>query len=103
MAGKLALPHAGPLTLLALRFGLAAVVLLGAALLTRAPWPRARDWGHLAVVALLMQVLHFSAIYFALQQGLAAGVAGLLIGLMPLATALGAQLWLAERLDARRG
>jgi drug/metabolite transporter (DMT)-like permease len=103
VAGKLALPHTGPLTLLTLRFGLAAVVLLGAALVTKAPWPKGRDWGHLAVVGLLMQVLHFSAIYFALQHGLTAGVAGLLIGLMPLATALGAHLWLAEKLDIRQG
>ena len=103
VAGKLALPHTGPLTLLTLRFGLAAAVLLAVAVLTGAPWPRrARDWGHLAVVGLLMQVLHFSCIYFALQWGLSAGVAGLLIGLMPLATALGAHLWLAERLDGRQ-
>ncbi|HEY1131076.1 MAG TPA: DMT family transporter [Roseateles sp.] len=104
VAGKLALPHTGPLTLLTLRFGLAAVVLVAVALATGAPWPhRARAWGHLAVVGLLMQVLHFSCIYFALQWGLTAGVAGLLIGLMPLATALGAHLWLAERLNLRQG
>lgn len=103
VAGKLALLHTGPLTLLTLRFGLAAAVLIGLALATGAPWPhRARAWGHLAVVGLCMQVLHFSAIYFALQWGLSAGVAGLMIGLMPLATALGAHLWLAERLGARQ-
>ena len=104
VAGKLALPHTGPMTLLALRFGLAAVVLLALAFATRAPWPRRpADWGHLAVVGLLMQVLHFSCIYFALQWGLSAGVAGLLIGLMPLVTALGAHLWLAEHLSGRQG
>lgn len=103
VAGKLALPHTGPLTLLTLRFGLAAVVLLAVAAATGAPWPRrARAWGHLVVVGLLMQVLHFSCIYFALQRGLSAGVAGLLIGLMPLATALGAHLWLAEMLGGRQ-
>lgn len=99
VAGKIALPHTGPLTLLTLRFGLAAVVLLAVAAATGAPWPRqARAWAHLAVVGLLMQVLHFSCIYFALRWGLSAGVAGLLIGLMPLATVLGAHLWLAERI-----
>ncbi|KQW41236.1 MULTISPECIES: DMT family transporter [unclassified Roseateles] len=103
VAGKLALPHTGPMTLLTLRFGLAAVVLLAVAAATGAPWPRRRaDWGHLAVVGLLMQVLHFSCIYFALRWGLSAGVAGLLIGLMPLAMALGAHLWLAERIGARQ-
>jgi drug/metabolite transporter (DMT)-like permease len=104
VAGKLALPHTGPLTLLTLRFGLAAAVLLAAALATGAPWPRRRaDWGHLAVVGLLVQVLHFSGVYVALRWGLSAGVAGLLFGLMPLATALGAHLWLSERLGLREG
>ncbi|MDG0832843.1 DMT family transporter [Pelomonas saccharophila] len=103
VAGKLALPHTGPLTLLVLRFGLAAVVLLAVAVATGAPWPHgAHAWGHLAVVGLLMQVLHFSGIYFALRWGLSAGVAGLLIGLMPLATALGAHLWLAQKLGGRQ-
>ncbi len=103
VAGRLALPHTGPLTLLTLRFGLAAIVLLAVALATGAPWPGgARAWGHLAVVGLLMQVLHFTGVYFALRWGLSAGVAGLLIGLMPLATALGAHLWLAERLSGRQ-
>jgi len=103
VAGKLALPHVGPLTLLTMRFGLAAVVLLSVAAATQAPWPpRRRDWAHLAVVGLLMQVLHFSGIYFALRAGLSAGVAGLLVGLMPLATALGAHLWLAEALGRRQ-
>ncbi len=103
VAGKLALPHTGPLTLLTLRFGLAAVVLLALAAATGAPWPqRPRAWGHLAVVGLLMQVLHFCCVYFALRWGLSAGVAGLLIGLMPLATALGAHLWLAERVGTRQ-
>ncbi|OWQ92961.1 EamA family transporter [Roseateles aquatilis] len=103
IAGKLALPHAGPFTLLTLRFGLAALVLLAVSVVTRAPWPKtARQWGHLAVVGLLMQVLHFSGIYAALQWGLPAGIAALMIGLMPLATALGAHLWLSERLAGRQ-
>lgn len=100
VAGKLGLPHTGPLTLLTLRFGLAAGVLLLVSLLTGAPWPRRlAEWGHLAVVGLLMQVLHFTGIYYGLRLGLSAGVAALLIGMMPLATALGAHLWLAERLS----
>lgn len=99
VAGKLGLPHAGPLRLLSLRFGLAALVLLAVALATGAPWPRGgRAWGHLAVVGLLMQVLHFSGVYLGIQWGLPTGVAALLIGMMPLATALGAHVWLAERL-----
>ncbi len=101
VAGKLALPHAGPFTLLALRFGLAAIVLLTVSVATSAPWPRtARAWIHLGVVGLLMQVLHFSGVYCAIAWGLPTGIAALLIGMMPLATAMGAHLWLAERMSA---
>lgn len=101
-AGKLGLAHAGPLTLLSLRFGLAALLLLAVALVTRAPWPkRWQDWGHLAVVGALIQGLHFVGVYEAIHLGLPAGVAALMMGLMPLATAFGAHLWLAERM--RRG
>lgn len=104
VAGRLGLAHTGPLTLLSLRFALAAAVLTLIALASGAPWPRGwRAWGHLAVVGLLMQVLHFAGIYLGLHWGLSAGVAGLLIGLMPLATALGAQLWLGEHLGRRQG
>ena len=102
VAGRLGLPNAGPLSLLSLRFGLSFAVLLALSLIGRARWPqRARDWGHLAVVGLLMQGLHFGALYEGLARGLSAGLAGLLIGLMPVATALGARLWLGEALGRR--
>jgi len=98
-AGKLGLAHAGPLTLLSLRFGLAALLLLLVALLTRAPWPRRwQDWGHLAVVGALIQGLHFVGVYEGIHLGLPAGVAALLIGLMPLATAFGARWFLGEQM-----
>jgi drug/metabolite transporter (DMT)-like permease len=98
VAGKLALPHVGPFTLLVLRFGLAALVLGVVSWLSRAPWPNtARAWGHLAVVGLLMQALHFSGVYYGMRLGVSAGVAGLLIGMMPLATALGGHFLLGER------
>jgi len=98
VAGKLALPYVGPFTLLVLRFGLAALVLGLVSWLSRAPWPStARAWGHLAVVGLLMQALHFSGVYYGMRLGVSAGVAGLLIGMMPLATALGGHFLLGER------
>lgn len=103
VAGKLALPWAGPFTLLFLRFGVAALVLLGIALLTRAPWPR--DWrqlGHLVMVGLLIQALQFSGLYSGLKLGVSAGVAALVIGTMPLFTALGASVFLGERVAGRQ-
>jgi drug/metabolite transporter (DMT)-like permease len=71
--------------------------------LTGAPWPRsARAWGHLAVTGLLIQGLHFIGIYESVHLGLPTGVAALLAGLMPVATALGGHLWLGERMTRRQ-
>ena len=102
-AGKLGLASTGPLTLLSLRFASAAALLLGVAAFTGAPWPRTwRAWGHLAVTGLLIQGLHFVGIYEGVHLGLSAGVAALLVGLMPLATALGGHLWLGERMKRQQ-
>ena len=103
VVGKLALPYAGPFTLLFLRFGVAALVLLVMALVTRAPWPRQwKAYAHLVVVGLLIQALQFSSLYTGLKLGVSAGVSALIVGTMPLFTALGASAFLGERVSARQ-
>lgn len=103
VAGKIGLPHSGPFTLLFIRFASAALVLLLVALLMRAPWPgSARAWGHLLVVGLLIQALHFSCLYLGLSLGVPAGVSALITGLMPVFTALGAVAFLGERVGAKQ-
>lgn len=103
VVGKLALPYAGPFTLLFLRFGVAALVLLAVALLSGAPWPASRrQLAHLVVVGLLMQALQFSGLYTGLKLGVGAGMAALTIGTMPLFTALGASVFLHEQVSARQ-
>ncbi|MET0982975.1 MAG: DMT family transporter, partial [Telluria sp.] len=103
VVGKLAVPYAGPFTLLTLRFGVAALLLLALALAARAPWPgSARQLGHLVVVGLLIQALQFSGLYTALKLGVSAGEAALIVGTMPVLTALGAGFFLGEKTDARQ-
>jgi drug/metabolite transporter (DMT)-like permease len=103
VVGKLAVPYAAPFTLLTLRFGVGALLLLLVALATRAPWPR--DWralGHLVVVGLLIQALQFSGLYTSLKLGVSAGESALIVGTMPIFTALGAALMLGERTSTRQ-
>ena len=103
VVGKLALPFAGPFTLLFLRFGVAALVLLLVAVLTRAPWPKSRaQFAHLVVVGLLMQALQFGGLYTGLKLGVSAGVSALIVGAMPLCTAFGASVLLHERIGPRQ-
>ena len=103
VAGKLALPYAGPFTLIFIRFSTAALVLLAVALLTRAPWPTTRRaWMHLAVVGTLIQAMQFSGLYYGLSLGVSAGVSALIVGMMPVFTAIGAPLLLQENVTGRQ-
>lgn len=103
VVGKLALPYAGPFTLLFLRFSVAALALLAIALFTRAPWPtRWMQAAHLVVVGLLVQALQFSGLYTGLALGVSAGVSALVVGTMPLFTALGASVFLQEKIGGRQ-
>ena len=103
MAGKIGLPHAGPYTLIFLRFSVAAVILLLVSLVTRAPWPsHPRQWLHIGIVGLLIQALQFSGLYSGLSMGVSAGVSALIVGLMPIFTAGGALLFLDEKVNRRQ-
>jgi drug/metabolite transporter (DMT)-like permease len=98
VVGKLAVPYAAPFTLLTLRFGLGALLLLIVSLAWRAPWPTSwKALGHLVVVGLLIQALQFSGLYTALKLGVSAGESALIVGTMPMFTALGAATMLGER------
>lgn len=100
VVGKLALPFVGPYTLIFIRFASAAVILLVVALATRAPWPKTRaQFGHLMVVGLLIQALQFAGLYMGLGLGVSAGVAALIVGTMPVFTALGATKFLNEQVS----
>jgi drug/metabolite transporter (DMT)-like permease len=103
IAGKVGLPYAGPFTLLLIRFSVAGAVLLLVALATGAPWPdRLADYGHLAVAGVLIQGLALGCAYLGLQLGVSAGISGLINGLAPLFTALGAVPFLGERIGRRQ-
>jgi drug/metabolite transporter (DMT)-like permease len=103
IAGKVGLPYAGPFTLLLIRFSVAGAILLVAALASGAPWPvKLADYAHLAVAGALIQGLALGCAYFGLQIGVSAGISGLINGLAPLLTALGAVPFLGERIGRRQ-
>ena len=101
IGAKLGLPHCEPLTLLSLRYA-AVLLLMGAvALATRAPWPaRPAQWLHIGVSGLLVHAVYLGGVFTAIRLGLPAGVTALVVGLQPVLTALGAGLFLRERVRA---
>ena len=62
IGARLGMPHAEPMTFLAIRFALTAAILLIVAVAMQVPWPRrASAWGHLALAGLLMHGVYLGA------------------------------------------
>ena len=103
IGARLGMPHAEPMTFLALRFALTAACLAVVAAAWRAPWPpRPRDWGHLALAGLLMHGVYLGGVFVAIRLGLEAGLSALIVSLQPLLVAAAAPFLLAERIGTRR-
>ncbi len=98
IGAKLGLPDCEPLTLLTLRYACVLLLMGAVALATRAPWPAdKRQWLHIAVSGLLIHAVYLGGVFTAIRLGLPAGVTALVVGLQPVLTALGAGLFLRER------
>ena len=99
---RIAMADAGPVRFLFWRFGVAAVLLAAAAVLVRAPWAaRPIDYGHMALVGLLVHGIGLGGVWVALDLGVEAGVAALVMGTQPLITAALAVSLIGERIDRR--
>jgi len=103
IGAKFGLPDAEPMTFLAIRFALVAALFAMIALALRSPWPASwRQAGHIAVVGALVQGIYLSGVFVAIDRGLPAGLASLIVGLQPILTALLAGRLLGERVRGRQ-
>lgn len=103
IGARLGLPHAEPMTFLGLRMAIAAVLLLGVAWLTRAPWPRGGTaFVHVAVAGLLVHGVYLGGVFWAIDRGQGAGVTAIIVSVQPLLTAALAGATLGERVTARQ-
>ncbi|MGH8734456.1 MAG: DMT family transporter, partial [Burkholderiales bacterium] len=101
LIAKLGVPYAQPLTILAIRFVLAAVMMAGVAFVMRAPWPRSwRRIGHIATIGILLHAVYLGGCYVAIYAGMPAGMAALIVGFQPILTAAMAGPILGERTRA---
>ena len=89
VVARYAMPHAPPLSFLALRFAFSVVCFLVWIVWARAAWPRdARQWLHLGVSGVLMHAGYLGGVWAAVKSGIGAGTVALLVGLQPVLTAL---------------
>jgi drug/metabolite transporter (DMT)-like permease len=97
IVARYGMPHAPPLSFLAIRYALS-VLCFGAWIAwARVPWPNERrQWLHLSVTGVLMHAGYLGGVWAAVKAGIGAGTVALIVGLQPLLTAL----WLTVSADA---
>ena len=102
IVAKYAAPHAPPLTFLLYRFTAIVALLLPLIWIGGAPWPRSPlQWLHVAVAGMLLQAVYLGGVWYAIAQGMPAGVSALIVGAQPLLTAL-LGFTVGERASARQ-
>lgn len=103
VTARLVAPYAEPLSFLMLRYALAVAILAALALRAGAAWPTsAREWRDGLVAGVLIHGLYLGGVFWAVRNGLSAGISALIVGLQPLATALLVGWLLGESVSARR-
>lgn len=94
IVARYGMPHAPPMTFLAMRYALSIACFLPWIVLARVPWPKGRlAFVHLAVTGLLMQGGYLGGVWAAVKGGMGAGLIALVVGLQPLLTAT----WISAR------
>lgn len=85
---KLGLAHIEPLTMLALRYALAVLVLLPFLLRKAARWPSGpRHWAAAVLTGFLIQCVYFGLAYLAMKRGMNAGTTAIIMSLQPIVVA----------------
>ncbi len=99
IVAKYAAMHADPITFLAARHVIAALLLLGVSFAMGARWPASGvEVRHALVSGIFLHGLYLAGVWYAIGRGVPAGLSGIIAGLQPLLTALAAPMLLGERL-----
>lgn len=94
VVARFGMPHAPPMSFLALRYACSLLAFGVWIVLARASWPRdGMQWLHLSVTGVLMHGGYLGGVWMAIKGGLGAGLVALIVGLQPLLTAL----WLSAQ------
>lgn len=98
---KIAVAHAAPLTVLALRYSMVLALLIPVALVMRPPMPSLRGVRDVAIVGFLIQVVYFGLCYVAFKSGVSAGAVAIVVCLQPILVALVAPRLVGEAVSGK--
>jgi drug/metabolite transporter (DMT)-like permease len=98
-----AAPYADPLTFLMIRHGLAAATLAVLVVLFGIAWPRRpRAIAHALIAGVLINGFYLAGVWWAVRQGVPAGMSGVIAALQPILTAALAPLLVKEIVALRQ-
>lgn len=101
VGAKFGLPFAEPFWFLSIRLAIASSLLLGVILLFKTPFPKQHQVKHIMVSGVLIHAVYLGGVFWAINAGMPAGIAALILGLQPILTALFARVFLHERVLRR--
>ena len=90
-------PYVEPFTFLALRFGMVLLIFVSVLAVMVKKWPRASELAHSVVVGVFIHGIYLGGVFYAIDNGMSAGVSALIVSLQPLITAVLARMFLQER------
>lgn len=103
ISARAAVIDSDPLTFLAARFALAWAVFALLVMVTGAEWPsRPRDVVHAIISGILLHAIYLGGVWWAVGQGVPAGISAVIAATQPIMTAMLAPLLIRERISARQ-
>ncbi len=95
IVARYGMPHAPPLSFLALRYALSIACFLAWIGWSKVAWPPTRSqWLHLSVTGVLMHAGYLGGVWVAVKAGMGSGLSSLIVGFQPVLTAI----WVAYSL-----
>ena len=89
IVARYGMPHAPPLSFLALRYALSIACFLAWIVWSKVAWPQTRtQWLHLSVTGVLMHAGYLGGVWVAVKAGMGSGLSSLIVGFQPVLTAI---------------
>ncbi len=98
IGAKLGAPYAEPFTFLSIRFALVLMILGPVVLLTVRDQFSSRSFLHSMVTGVFIHAIYLGGVFYAIDNGMPAGISALIVALQPLITAVIAGVFLKEKL-----
>ncbi|MBT4888817.1 MAG: DMT family transporter [Rhodospirillales bacterium] len=103
IGSKLGAPYSEPFMFLTMRFAAAAIIMAIISLACRAQWPNTRmRVFHAVMVGIMVHGLYLGGVFWAIDNGISAGISALIVSLQPLITGIAVGSLFGERVTPKR-